>query len=681
MTEHSDRCPSCFEPAAGSPCRACGWQPGADNQPPFLPIGALLDGRYRLGRVLGHGGFGITYLAFDENLALTLAIKEYLPRDCATRGGDGVSLSIYSNQAEAFDYGLARFIDEARALARFDQHPGVVGVKNFFRAHGTGYIVMDFVPGITLKEYLERQPDGRIAFDLAVRLLLPVMDALRAVHTADLLHRDIAPDNIRITPKGQVRLLDFGAARQAAGEHSRSLSIILKPGYAPPEQYRSRGKQGPWTDVYALAATLYRGITGRTPPEALDRAEEDDLVPPSRLGIAIPPAAEAALLKALAVKVAERTQDIRAFQDGLQRQVEEKPKPVPPKHKPDTSKIKQTQRPRIPKSQPKPRRTPSELIIGWLVVALILGITVMLILQDSQQDGEYGLGDPIVIPDEPTRSREPFEPEMVRIPAGRFLMGCDPSKFTCDEEELPPRWVDVPAFELAIYETTLAQWNAFGRPGGGRGSPDEPAIISFDEAEAYVDWLSKTTGKEYRLPTEAEWEYAARAGTTTAFYWGDSASEICRYANGFDLSWSRHFNEQSRHCEENMRAREAGELEDQMGEPSICSTERIRSPVDCDDGAAWPAVVGNYEPNAFGLYDTSGNAKEWVEGCWHPDPAGTPVHTNASHRASCGDYDYHLARGGGSWSSPSEMRSFARNRVHRYGRAGLRVARSLKLSD
>ena len=158
---HANRCPNCFAPTPERPCPTCGWRPGQDNEAPFLPLGTGLDGRYRVGRVLGHGGFGITYLAWDENLELALAVKEYLPQDCATRGADGATISVYSSRGEEYDYGLARFIDEACALARFDQHPGVVGIKNFFRAHGTGYIVMDFVPGITLKDYLDRQ-GGRI---------------------------------------------------------------------------------------------------------------------------------------------------------------------------------------------------------------------------------------------------------------------------------------------------------------------------------------------------------------------------------------------------------------------------------------------------------------------------------------------------------------------------------------
>ncbi len=175
---------------------------------------------------------------------------------------------------------------------------------------------MDYVAGITLRQYLDQQPGGRISVNDALKLLTPVMDALRAVHKEGLLHRDLAPDNIYLTQDGRIKLLDFGAARFAASEHSKSLSIILKPGYAPEEQYRTRGKQGPWTDVYGLAATFYRAITGQVPPESLDRLDNDDLVPPSRLGIAITPGQEAILLKAMAVKAGQRFQEMAELQQA-----------------------------------------------------------------------------------------------------------------------------------------------------------------------------------------------------------------------------------------------------------------------------------------------------------------------------------------------------------------------------
>ena len=298
-----------------TPCPRCGWRPGLDNPPPALPLGTLLDGRYRLGRVLGHGGFGITYLAWDENLQVRLAIKEYLPRNSATRAPDGITLTVYLSPAdEQFSYGLKRFLEEARALARFDQHPGIVSVKAFFRANGTGYCVMDYVEGLTLKQYLAKQPEGRISFEQALRLLFPVMEALRVVHKDGLLHRDVTPDNIYLSRSGRVKLLDFGAARFAFSERSHSLSVILKPGYAPEEQYRSRGQQGPWTDIYSLGATFYRAITGQIPPDALDRLEQDTLIPPSRLGVTISPQQEDVLLKAMAVRAPDRFQSIDAME-------------------------------------------------------------------------------------------------------------------------------------------------------------------------------------------------------------------------------------------------------------------------------------------------------------------------------------------------------------------------------
>ena len=279
--------PELLRPVWGSPVLTAAGNWDGRTPPPALALGEVLDGRYRIGQVLGHGGFGITYLAWDENLQLRLAIKEYLPRDSASRAPNGVSLAVYSGRAgEQFAYGLDRFLEEARALAHFVQHPGIVTVTNFFRAHGTGYCVMDYVEGITLGHYLVQQPEGRISVEAALRLLTPVMDALRAVHKEGLLHRDLAPDNIYMSRTGRIKLLDFGAARFAAGEHSKSLSIILKPGYAPEEQYRTKGQQGPWTDVYGLAATFYRAITGQLPPESLDRIDDDDLAPPSDLGVA-----------------------------------------------------------------------------------------------------------------------------------------------------------------------------------------------------------------------------------------------------------------------------------------------------------------------------------------------------------------------------------------------------------
>lgn len=300
-------------------CPFCGWPEGTvTGSGQQLEPGTILRGKYLLGRMLGQGGFGITYLAWDLDLNLKLAIKEYLPRDFATRAPGSTEVTSYTNaDSQAFfDEGRERFLEEARTLASFEDHPNIVSIRDFFRENATAYFVMNYVEGQTFKEYIQSK-GGRLEYEEALQIMMPVFDALQVVHKTGILHRDISPDNIFITGKGLVKILDFGAARHAMGEHSKSLSVILKPGYAPEEQYRSKGSQGPWTDEYAAAATLYRAITGAVPPEALDRMAQDTMQSPTQLGFKMPPAAEAALLKALSVRAEDRFPDLREFQNAL----------------------------------------------------------------------------------------------------------------------------------------------------------------------------------------------------------------------------------------------------------------------------------------------------------------------------------------------------------------------------
>jgi serine/threonine protein kinase len=315
-----------------SRCPDCGFVEGTLPQSPVhLPPRTVLRDQYVLGRVLGHGGFGIAYLGWDSHLEMKVAVKEFLPTDYATRGAQASQVTPYSGESrDHFEYGLTRFLDEGRAVARFNDHPGIVPVLNFFRDNGTGYLVMQYVPGMSFKEYLALR-GGRIPFDEAVSIIMPVMDTLREVHQTGMLHRDISPDNIYISTTKRVKLLDFGAARLALGDRSKSLSVILKAGYAPFEQYQTRGRQGAWTDVYALAATLYRALTGATPPEAPARIAGEPLSPPSALGVAMPADAEAVLLRALAVDAEDRYQEIGEFQQALLQQAGSRvPSPPPP---------------------------------------------------------------------------------------------------------------------------------------------------------------------------------------------------------------------------------------------------------------------------------------------------------------------------------------------------------------
>ena len=249
------------------------------------PLNALPQGHrlqeYELVRVLGFGGFGMTYLGFDHNLDKAVAIKEYLPSDIATRTGDNSVAPQASQFRDDFEWGLERFLDEARALARFD-HRQIIKVHRFFEAHGTAYIVMEYAEGETLSAFLERK--GMLTESELRAILYPLLDGLKVVHGADFLHRDIKPGNIIIRDEDNSPvLLDFGSARQAIGARSRSVTSIITPGYAPIEQYSSRGDQGQWTDIYALGGVCYRALTGQVPDDATDRrlGVDDPLIPVS----------------------------------------------------------------------------------------------------------------------------------------------------------------------------------------------------------------------------------------------------------------------------------------------------------------------------------------------------------------------------------------------------------------
>jgi len=312
-------CPGCMEEKGRERiCPHCGYEErSAPESLLHLPPGTVLQGKYVIGRALGQGGFGITYLAWDKNLKIKLAIKEYLPQQLATRTSGRSDVVVYkSSLYDQFKYGLRKFLEEARTLARFIEHPNVVSVRDYFEANKTAYLVMNYHEGVTLQQYLQAR-GGKIAFEQALDIFMPVLDALKEVHAAGILHRDISPDNLLVNTRGQVVLIDFGAARQAMGEKSRSLSVIMKAGYSPEEQYRSRGEQGPWTDIYAVAATFYRSITGQNPPESLDRLAEDLLVSPSEMGVKIETGPEQALLKALSIKAEERYRNVEDFQKAL----------------------------------------------------------------------------------------------------------------------------------------------------------------------------------------------------------------------------------------------------------------------------------------------------------------------------------------------------------------------------
>ena len=554
-----------------------------------LPSGYRIE-EYELVRVLGSGGFGITYLGYDHHLDKAVAIKEYLPNDLAIRTDNNSVLPKSTQDQADYEWGLARFLTEAQTLARFD-HRHIIKIHRFFRAHGTGYSVMEYAEGETLTEVLQRK--GTLTESELKAILFPILDGLEAVHVADFLHRDIKPSNIVIRDDGSPVLIDFGSARQAVAGKSHSVTAIVTPGYAPIEQYSAKGHQGPWTDIYALGAVCYRCLAGEPPDDATERLREDPLVHAAkRCEGKVSATLLDAIDQALRVDEVERPQSVAEWRHLL---VEEGDSFYPYPH------LK------------KQTAQPATQIAGQLY-------------RRSAEQASASSGDELKAIVEKNFWVEAAEPvralvgEMVSIPDGTFRMGDlsgEGSHF-----EIPVHSVTVPAFQLGKYQVTLAQWNACFADGGCNGyrpycwdyGNNLPVrYVSWDDVQSFIGWLNNKTGGTYRLPTEAEWEYAARAGTTTEYSWGD---EIGRNQANYD-SFS-------------------------FGESPYERT----------------APVGSFPSNPWGLHDMHGNVREWVQDCWNYSYEGAPTDGSAW---TSGDCRFRVLRGGSYMDAGYGLRSARRN--------------------
>ena len=269
-------CENCFKEVHGTVCKACGFN-SEDNAPDLSMLipGSVLQNRYVIGRVIGKGGFGITYLAYDALVRRKIAIKEYFPYGLAQRTTGSIEVSVTSDDnTEPFKLGAEKFYNEAKLVTRFNGNPNIVGVYDCFYENGTVYIAMEYLSGKTLKEYIRE--NGVLKAPRALFVAKNICSALVVSHSASVLHRDITPDNIMVCDNGDIKLIDFGAARQIVAEHSQNFSVIIKPGFAPPEQYKKKGNQGPWTDVYSLGTTLYFTLTGDIPEDPSSRFDDDE---------------------------------------------------------------------------------------------------------------------------------------------------------------------------------------------------------------------------------------------------------------------------------------------------------------------------------------------------------------------------------------------------------------------
>lgn len=313
-----NRCPGCMEPSQENPCSRCGFDSRSPSGMEYaLPLNTILAGKYVVGRVLGQGGFGITYIGWDLALERKVAIKEYYPSGQVSRTQGARSLTWYTTEqaSVARKSGMEMFLKEARKMVKVDNIPGVVRVLELFQENGTAYIVMEFVEGETLKTRLQKT--GPLSWSQTKAIFEPVVHAMSKVHRAGLVHRDLSPDNLMLTADGSVKILDLGAAKDLNVNSGASSMQVAKSGFSPLEQYIQRGNSGPWTDVYAIAATIYYTLTGKLPPNAVDRLDHDTLSWSEPGLTALSPAALAALEHAMEVQISDRIQTMDELEQRL----------------------------------------------------------------------------------------------------------------------------------------------------------------------------------------------------------------------------------------------------------------------------------------------------------------------------------------------------------------------------
>ncbi|HBI61571.1 MAG TPA: hypothetical protein DDY31_10230 [Lachnospiraceae bacterium] len=286
-----------------------------------LPPGTLLTKRYLIGRVIGEGSFGVTYIGRDLLLGIVIAIKEYFPLSYGSRNVRKEEQEIYVYQ-DNDKKGLEHFYEEAKLLSQFHMLDGIVSVRDFFYANKTAYIVMDYIKGITLKEHVKK--NGAVEGKEALTMMKPVIRSLHTIHQAEIIHRDISPDNILLTEQKKLVLVDFGSARAEDNRMTQSMTVTFKRGYTPEEQYLRRGKLGAWSDVYSLCATMYFMLTGIAPNEAIERMLQDTLVPLSKMSfVSLTQKQKNAIMQGVCVKPEERLQSMQELYDALYDEWEE----------------------------------------------------------------------------------------------------------------------------------------------------------------------------------------------------------------------------------------------------------------------------------------------------------------------------------------------------------------------
>lgn len=370
----ADSCPYCH-----APLKNIEW-----DAKRYLKPGTILQNKFFVGSAIGKGGFGNTYMGWNEILQCKVAIKEYFPTNLTARGEDGVTVTITSSDTQGyFKAGLEQFLEEARNVASLQNVKGVVQIYNFFEENGTGYIIMEFLEGMDVKKILHER-GNKADYEWSRRVILTVLYTLREIHKRGILHRDIAPDNIFVTNEGVIKLIDFGAAKSAAAGEERQRAIVLKAGYAPIEQYTRTMEQGPYTDLYAVAALFYRMLTGRKPPAATDRMRLDRMESLKSKGIEIPESAEMAITMCLYIEPEYRLQSAEEFMEALGG------KDFVPVYEPEWILPKEDEEPQTAMQKVRDLSGAKKMIIiGGIVAVIVLCVVIGTVVQKSKKSDQY----------------------------------------------------------------------------------------------------------------------------------------------------------------------------------------------------------------------------------------------------------------------------------------------------